>query len=86
MRIWVSDLGLTNARGKHFWHTATESPESGRIYLMGRMSVDEIGVALCGDLTIIRESSYVGWCIKRRKLYDPGSFSGFSLILNSFSI
>jgi hypothetical protein len=43
-------------------------------------------VALCGDLTIIRESSYVGWCMKRRKLYDPGSFSGFSLILNSFSI
>lgn len=40
---------------------ATESPdESGRIYLMGSMSVDDMGVALCGDLTMMSDSSSVG--------------------------
>jgi len=31
------------------------------IYLMGSMSVEGMGVALCGDLTTISDNSSVGW-------------------------
>jgi hypothetical protein len=62
MRICVSDLGFTKAKGRHFWQIAIESPEeeSARISLMGRMRVDEMGVARWGDLTMIRERSSEG--------------------------
>ena len=62
MRICVSDFGLTKAKGRHFWQIAIESPEEerGRISLIGRMRVDEMGVARCGDLTMISERSYEG--------------------------
>lgn len=85
--ICVYDFGLTKQRGRHFWQIAIESLdcESGFTSLIGRMSVEGMGVALCGALTMISDSSSVGWCINLKKLYEPGSFNGFYLMLYSFS-
>lgn len=56
------------------------------IYLMGSMSVEGMGVALCGDLTTMSDNSSVGWCINLKKLYEPGNLRGFCLMLYYFSI
>jgi hypothetical protein len=55
------DLGFTRHRGVHLLQMAIESLEDiGRIYLMGSMRVEEMGVALWGDLTTMRDSSSLG--------------------------
>ena len=83
--IWAYDFGFTRHRGIHLLQIAIESfDDIGLIYLIGSMNVEDIGVALCGDLTMISDSSSLGWWANLRKLYEPGSLSGLSLILNSF--
>jgi hypothetical protein len=45
--IWASDFGLTRHKGRHLLQMAIESLDDiGRIYFIGRMNVEDIGVAL----------------------------------------
>ena len=85
--IYVYDFGFTNDNGIHFGQIAIESLDEDRFFIsyIGSMRVDDyISVALCGDSTMNMLWGCVGWYVNLRKLYAPGSFNGFVLMLYYF--